>query len=295
MNARMLPLIVGIVLALGTGFLLMNYLGHVQQSVTTKVKTRPVLVALTDIPARSQIRADMLSVVQRPGDELDSDVVTDSRRAIGKMALITIPAGTSVTESKIGPAAALAMTMRLKNGLRAVSISIDKVKGVSGLLEPGDRVDVIAVPPRMQSEMPRATTIIRGALVLAVGNVMETAHATPNPENQNMTTVTLALNPQQANLVSLADLNTNLRLALRSPQEPLRAYPVEPLQLGIPAPPPAPAVISGAAPVAAPVAPPPAAVAPVPIPIPAVIVAPQRVQQSVPVLDGDRYIDAGKK
>jgi pilus assembly protein CpaB len=118
--------------------------------------------------------------------------------------------------------------------MRAVSISIDRVKGVAGLIQPGDRVDVIAVPPRVGNEVPKASAILRGALVLAMGNAVEMTSATPSPDNQNITTVTLALTPNQVDLLAAADLNTTLRLALRPPKEPLRAFPAAPLMLGVP-------------------------------------------------------------
>jgi pilus assembly protein CpaB len=102
------------------------------------------------------------------------------------------------------------------------------------LIQPGDRVDVIAVPPRVGIETPIGSAILRGALVLAVGNETETAQATPNPDNEDLTTVTLAVTPGQADVLASADINTVLRLTLRSPNEPIRAFPTEPLQLGIP-------------------------------------------------------------
>ena len=159
--------------------------------------------------------------------------VGERRQIVGKYSLITIPAGSVVTRSKIGLAGANALPARLPIGMRAVSISIDKVKGVAGLIQPGDRVDVIAVPPRVANEVPRASAILRGALVLAMGNEVETTSATPSPDNQNLTTVTLALTPRQVDLLASADLNTTLRLALRPPKESIRAFPAEPLKLGV--------------------------------------------------------------
>lgn len=285
MNSRRIPLIVGLLLALGTGVLLLNYLGRSQSPQTATGPMRSVVVAAADIPARARIRPDMLQIVQRPTTEVDSDVLSDPKDATDRMSLITIPAGSTVSSSKIAKAAALALPYRLKNGLRAVSISIDKVKGVSGLLEPGDRVDVIAIPPRVGNEMPHASTIIRGSLVLAIGSALEVASATPSPDNQNSATITLALTPQQANLIELADLNTTLRLALRSPQEPIRAYPTEPLLLGNPAPPPA------AAPAPAPA---PAVAAPVVAAAPPNAPVTQQVR-GIPVLDGDRFVDVYKR
>lgn len=231
MNPRRTPLIIGIVLALGTGLLLLNYLSQSRGPMTAGVK-RSVLIASREIPARSKITTDMVVVESRLADQVDSNALSDPRNINGDLAMITIPVGSILTASQVAKPLALSLPTRLQHGLRAVSIAIDRVKGVSGLLEPGDRVDVIAVPQRNGDETPKATTILRGVLVLALGNELETASATPAPDNQNLTTVTLAVNPQQANLLALADVYTTLRLALRSSDEPVRAFPAEPIALG---------------------------------------------------------------
>src|ERR1700681_1274526 len=240
-NARRIPLIVGIVLALGTGVLMLSYLGSLRGQ-TTVAPAVTVYVAAHDVPARALLNAGLVTEVKRPASEVDPDAVADRKELVGKYSLITIPAGSVVTRSKIGLAGANALPARLPIGMRAVSISIDRVKGVAGLIQPGDRVDVVAVPPRVGSEVPRASAILRGALVLAMGNAVETTSATPSPDTQNnLTTVTLALTPEQVNLLASADLNTTLRLALRPPKEPIRAFAPEPLTLGVPdhpAPPP---------------------------------------------------------
>lgn len=247
MNSRRVLLYVGLALAFGTGFLLLNYLTRVG-STSTGVAMRAVVVAGREIPARAKITSDMLRVETRAANQIDSDAVSDTRSVDGDVSLITIPPGSIVTRSKIMTASALSIPMRLSHGLRAVSIPIDRVKGVSGLVQPGDRVDVIAVSPRAGNAIPKATTILRGMLVLALGSEIETASATPSPDNQNGTTVTLAVTPQQANLLTLADVYATLRLALRSPNEPIRSFPVEPIELGTnepaaPAPAPAPATV----------------------------------------------------
>ena len=284
MKASRIPLLVGLVLAVGTGILMINYLGSVQAQ-TGDNHLRKVVVAARDIQARAPITADMLSYTDRPASQVDSDALGDKESATGSIALITIPAGSTVTSSKVGQVSVFALPRRLTSGLRAVSISIDRVKGVSGLIEPGDRVDVIAVPPRVGNETPRATTILRGVLVLAMGGQTESAHATPAPDNQNTTTVTLAVTPKQADLLALADVNTTLRLALRPPQEPVRAYPAEPLQLGITPPVP---MVAAAEPrvVAAPAAPPAA---------PPVVIKPAsppktHTDSAVQVYDGDHLV-----
>ena len=289
-NARRIPLIVGLLLALGTGVLLLNYLGSLR-SADAAVPMKRVYVASRDVPARVLLNETFLAEATRPAGEVDADAITDTKQIAGKYSLITIPAGSVVTSSKIGESGANALPARLPYGMRAVSISIDRVKGVAGLIQPGDRVDVVAVPPRVGSEVPRASAILRGVLVLAMGNDVEKSSATPSPDSQNnLTTVTLALTPSQVNLLAAADLNTTLRLALRPPKEPIRAFAPEPLRLGVAEHPAAPA----SAPVAGP--PPPSAAAPAAATPPLVATAPKpqapAQTSGVRVIELDRVSEA---
>jgi pilus assembly protein CpaB len=286
MNARRIPLIVGILLALGTGVLLLNYLGSLR-AATPAVAMKTIVLAAIDIPARAQITAAMVRTTERPATNVDPDSLVDPRAVVGKYSLITIPAGSVLTATRVGSADAFALPSRLPIGMRAVSISIDRVKGVAGLIQPGDRVDVIAVPARAGNETPRASAILRGVLVLAMGSELETARATPSPDNQNLTTVTLALTPKQVDLLAAADTYTTLRLALRPPKEPIRAFPAEPLTLGTTAPAPIPA----------------AAAPPATVPradsalaaTPATAMVPKQSLNGVVVIDGDRIISSGQQ
>jgi pilus assembly protein CpaB len=190
-----------------------------------------VLVATQDIPARAVISADFLTVVRRSTAEVDSDAISAPKDVVGKFALVSIPAGSLITASKLTSTATL--PAKLAIGMRAVSISIDNVKGVAGLINPGDRVDVIAVPPRVGDETPHGYAILRGALIVALGSDVQTSSANPNLLGgaPALTTVTLALTPAQVDLLAGADMNTVLRLALRNPREPIRAFPAETLKL----------------------------------------------------------------
>jgi pilus assembly protein CpaB len=228
MNTRRMTLLIAIVLALGTGYLTISYLGSLRAEAPQQVTMRTVIVAGQDIPARAKITAEMLKVEQRNAAEVDPDAVVDGKQAVGTLALITIPAGGAITQSKIGRPVDIGLTPRLQPGMRAVSIGIDRVKGVSGLVQPGDRVDVIAIPPKVTNH-PKAYTIMRGAIVLALGNELEQAGATPAPGAQDLTTVTLEVTPKQADMLAMADLNTTLRLALRAPKENVRSFPTEQL------------------------------------------------------------------
>jgi pilus assembly protein CpaB len=229
MNNRRTTLIVAIVLAIGTGWLTLNYLSSLQRQTNANSAPREVIVAAQPIPARVTITPEMLGHVTRPASAVDPAAITDPRMAVGALSLITIPPGSTITSAMVGHPTDVGLPVRLKAGMRAVSVQIDKVKGVSGLIEPGDYVDVIADPPKSSAVPPPASAILRGVRVLAIGDSLEYSSATPSPQEANSTTVTLEVTPKQADLLVMADLNTTLRLALRSPKEPLNSEPVEAL------------------------------------------------------------------
>lgn len=246
MNTRRTTLLIAVILALGTGWLTFNYVSSLR---TASGKPTPVLIATGDIPARERVTETMFRVESRPESAVQPGALADPAKAVGALALISIPAGSQLTTAQLGTNVTEPLPVRLQPGMRAVSIPIDQVKGVSGLVQPGDRVDVIAIPPKTGDVPPRAVTILRGIRVLAVGSSLENPQATPSPQEQGANTVTLEVNPKQANLLAWADADSNLRLALRSPKEPIRSEPVQELTFGtsavaqmLPAPAPVPPV-----------------------------------------------------
>ncbi len=273
MNTKRTTLIIALLLAVVTGWLTLSYVRSVQ-SQNTLGAARTVYVAASEIPARATITAGMLRPEALPASAAEEDAITDQTGAIGQVSLITIPAGGQVTASKLGRAADAGLPVRLAQGKRAVSISIDKVKGVSGLMQPGDRVDIIAIPngKAAQDQPPPAATILRGIRILAIGGSLEFTQATPSPQEETSTTVTLEVSPAQADLLAMADQNTTLRLALRPPHEALTSQPTEALRF-----------------------PTPMSVAQAPAPPAAALVAPAKVQEKpaephtgIMFIDGDR-------
>jgi pilus assembly protein CpaB len=282
LDRRSTTLIIAAILALGTGLLTFNYLTTIGRSRTAVVAPRAVLIAARDIPARVQITGDMVTTQMRPGDAIDPDALNAPSLAIGRTAAVSMPAGSTITTSKIMSAQAQTLETRVPRGMRAIAIPIDRVKGVGALIQPGDHVDVIAVTPARQNQQPVAATILRDVPVLAMGTTLETPNgATPSPDASQ--TVSLEVTPSQAKLLTLVDLNATLRLSLRAPGDDRSgSKPMlgEPIDLSIPA-------ARNNAPAAA--APAPAAAAPA-APAPAAPAQAQQHKSGVEVIDGDKVV-----
>jgi pilus assembly protein CpaB len=281
LNKRSTTILIAAVLALGTGLLAFNYLSTVNK-VSTNIPMRTVIVAAQDIPVRTVMQPSMLTVATRPADSVDPDALATASQAAGQIALISIPAGGIVSASKIGTIGLGGLSVRIPAGERAISIGLDRVKGVADLIEAGDHVDVIAVTQARGAGagVPMAATILTNKTVLAMGSTQEaptaaTGSASPAPDI-TVETATLAVTPAEAKTIALADLNATLRLALRSIKDMHTKEVAEPFVI------PTPDSVAVSAPAIA--------LAPPAIP-PGVVVKSTPKRTGPPLIDGDRFVN----
>ena len=123
-----------------------------------------------------------------------------------------------------GPRASTLLTVKTPAGKRAVTVMIDSLAAVGGLLNPGDFVDVIAhlnVPEESGSEKKKTVTamVFQDLQVLAINTNLDDPGAYSEQQAQGSLKVTFAVEPQESGLLAFADRNGKLELALRSANE----------------------------------------------------------------------------
>ncbi len=122
------------------------------------------------------------------------------------------------------------LAIKTPEGKRAVTVMIDSLSAVGGLLNAGDFVDVIAhlsVPasnyisgPESKKNNNTVTAMIFQDLqVLAVNTNLDEPGYYDEQQTVPSLKVTFAVDPQEAGLLAFADINGKLELALRSPNE----------------------------------------------------------------------------
>lgn len=118
------------------------------------------------------------------------------------------------------------LAMRTPAGKRAVTVMVDSLAAVGGLLNAGDSVDVIAhlnVPSASALKTAEKKTvtamIFQNLEVLAVNTNLDQPGMYDEQQASPSLKVTFAVDPQEAGLLSFADKNGNLELALRSNDE----------------------------------------------------------------------------
>ncbi|OGR09556.1 MAG: Flp pilus assembly protein CpaB [Desulfobacca sp. RBG_16_58_9] len=90
---------------------------------------------------------------------------------------------------------------------------MDDVSGVAGFIHPGNRVDVLADIKVPDGKEHVSKTILQNILVLTAGQVME-QKGDNKPVVVN--TVTMELDPEQAEILNLASNEGKIRLSLRN-------------------------------------------------------------------------------
>lgn len=110
------------------------------------VATEAVVVATRDLEPGAEIAEGDVEVRQVPVEQKIVGVVERSEDAIGRIASAGLVAGEQVLSSRLGDEPAdgpETFAQGVPVGLRAVTIEADEVSLVGGLVQPGDRVDVL--------------------------------------------------------------------------------------------------------------------------------------------------------
>jgi pilus assembly protein CpaB len=183
-------------------------------SPTAAVRTVPTVVAAADIKFGEKIKPEMVKVVDWPANTLPQGSfqrLDELTMGAGRTAMRPIVANEILTESSLATGANRLSTAQLLGPqMRAISVPLNEVSGVGGLVFPGDRVDVF-VTRQPEEAMPYSELLAQGARVLAVGSDMNVGKDKP----EVVKTATLEVTPLQAQKIALAITVGQLNLALR--------------------------------------------------------------------------------
>lgn len=189
-----------------------------QVRVVEKPELLSVVVMQRDVFRGERLTADDLTVLRVPTEGVTAEqVLGDPRAAVGHIALQNLYAGEWLIHRKLADSETEGDTWNrlLEPGHRAIRVPVDDVTGLLGILQPDDRVDLIAVFPLVDDSVV-SRILEQNVNVLAVGQ-----HRHPRPDDENAdvagtTSVTLDVTQSQAERIALALEVGKVRLALRN-------------------------------------------------------------------------------
>jgi pilus assembly protein CpaB len=217
-----------------------------QQPVVQQVPTQPVVVAAVDLSLGAELKAEDMKVLNFPQGQAPEGTFAAPSEIVGRGVIVSLAKGEPILPAKLAAKEAGAgLPPVIPDGMRAVSVRVNEVIGVAGYVLPGSRVDVITtVSPTNQMQDMTSKVVLANVLTLTSGTRMEQDQKDGKPVQ--VTVVTLAVSPEQAERLALASTEGKIQLALRNPLD--QSAPATPgirpagLLGGVKAPAPAPAV-----------------------------------------------------
>ena len=220
---------IAVILAIGAAVSIALYLRAVRDDAGGGERTT-VIVAKRDIPASTDLDpliADAeFTTLEVPEETLIPGVITDIAQLQGQVTAFPILAGEQISTARLkGPDEAAGGTLGIPEDSQAVSFQLQPFQGVGGVLSQGDHVAIYAT---FKQPGTNAGAEVTGVSLTVVSNVLvlRTASTVTSTEGsvavstaQVPVIVTLALTPQQAQKVLLAQDQGTIWLALLPPGE----------------------------------------------------------------------------
>ncbi len=239
----------GLAVVLGLAAAAVGYLGLSSMASRAAAagsrNLRDVVVTATDLTFGVKLEKTMLRVVKYPKESVPAGAFSTVDSVAGQTTKVFLSAREPVTATKLSSRGG-GLSMLVRPTMRAVSVEVNQVSGVSGFVLPGDRVDVLVTVNRVQDvEEAFTSTILQNMEVLAAGQ------KTTQQDNKPITVqaVTLLVSPRGAEQLAHAQLQGVLTLVLRNPEDrdtlKVASYSTRELMSANrrPAPPPARAVV----------------------------------------------------
>ena len=199
--AFVVAILLGIVAAIGVR----SYLKSQKQELEQQYREVRFAVARRSINSGETLTGDMVAYKTKLADSWTGGDIgpLELDRYLGRQVSRNIDRGAPIVVSDFVVREPQSASRLMPEGMRAVSINVDGVSGVSGLIGPGDSVDILATIPegqggRMSASSIRTHRILSDVTVLAVDDRVSrspSAYGEPRAYRGGYSVLTLAVTP----------------------------------------------------------------------------------------------------
>ncbi|TLM78320.1 MAG: Flp pilus assembly protein CpaB [Actinobacteria bacterium] len=252
MRSKILIVVAALVLGGVAAVVAAQYLRSARTDIAAMNEPVAVLVAQQDLPrgvsAEELIAKKLVAEEKVPRQWVAADAVSSARLVANQVLAVPVGKGELLTKSRFQYPSEAGLSYSVPQDLVALSVDVDDVKGVAGLLKPGDNVVVYATfKPDGQAKTAYTQTVVGKAKVLAVGAAVTAEQTNAGADEQKDSggllnsrsggtageeltyrTVTLGLSVEDGERVAFAREIGEVHLALlaQNAQEPKKPAPV---------------------------------------------------------------------
>jgi len=224
--AFVVAILLGIVAVIGV----LSYVRRQQRELREQYREVQVAVARRSINEGEVLTRDMVGYKTKLADSLTGlDIVPlELDRYLGRRVNRNIDRGAPILVNYFTAREPQLASRLMPEGMRAVSINVDGVSGVSGLINPGDSVDILATIAegqggRMSASSIKTRLILSDVTVLAVDDRISRSpsvyYGEQRPYRRTYSTLTLAVTPLEAQILVYLREQAKLTFVLRPSDE----------------------------------------------------------------------------
>jgi len=211
-----------LLLAVAGGCGLIAMLG-VQQALSgnqgEESQVAQVLVAITDIPPGHPLDESNTAFKTWPADTIPEGSVTTVEEFEERSLRFGAVANEPIMLAKLNEKGVIGASSEIPEGMRVVTVSVDLTKTHSGLIRPGDHVDLMLTykirgENSSQKNVQKTKLFLENIEVFAADSIRRSGVANDTTEI-NSKNISLLVTPEQANILMLAESKGTLTLSLR--------------------------------------------------------------------------------
>ena len=179
-----------------------------------RIATGTVVVASRDIPEGEIIDRIAVSTAEWPLQAIPAGAFSRIDSVAGRVSKVRVFKGEPFVPGRLAPVGTTAgLTTKITPGKRAMSVRINDVSGIAGMIQPDSRVDILLT----LSGVGTTKLFMSNMRILGMGSqVQENADGRPI----NTTTATLEVTPEEGERLVLAQSQGQIQLMLRGYGDP---------------------------------------------------------------------------
>jgi pilus assembly protein CpaB len=178
-----------------------------------------VVVAAQPLAMGTRLHPNQLRVVAWPSRNPLAGAFSDPKELVDRGLIDNVAENEPITMTKVASLEAGAgLPPVIPEGMRAISVRVNEVVGVAGFVVPGTIVDVLVTvrTSNGNQDEPMTRAVVSKVTVLTAGTKFD-QEKSKNGEPIPTSVVTLAVLPEDAERISLAQNEGKITLALRNP------------------------------------------------------------------------------
>ena len=175
---------------------------------------KPVVIATRSLPTGAMIDRDAVRLREIPESLFPAGGFSRIEDAVERPVISPIEPEEPVVEARVAAkGSGMGLAPLIPSGMRALAVRVNDVAGVAGFILPGMRVDVLVTGRPLNGNDTVTRTVLQNVGVLSAGQTIQTDGKS---QSIQVPVVTLLVNPQQAETLTLANTEGKVQLVLRN-------------------------------------------------------------------------------